>query len=153
MRFLAFFLALFFCLFTLVTDSQARRGKSRAQQHEPEYVEEVSSFHVGQKFHGVSAWYGQRLHGNRTSDGGRFDMNKMTAAHRTLPFGTRVRVTNERNGKSVVLTITDRGPSSRRYIIDISRGAAERIGMRRAGIAPVTVEILELPGRGKGKRR
>lgn len=145
MRFLSFILVLLLCVFTFAADSQAKHSRSGSQRYVLGEGENLPSYHVGQHFRGISAWYGQRLHGNRTSDGGRFDLNKMTAAHRTLPFGSKVRVTNEKNGKSVVVTITDRGPSSRRYIIDISRGAAEKIGMRRAGIAPVTVEILDLP--------
>lgn len=102
-------------------------------------------YHEGQKLSGTSAWYGKRAHGNRTASGSRFDWRKMTAAHRTLPFGTRVRVTNTRNHKNVVVTITDRGPSSRSYVLDVSRGAAEKLSMVRAGVASVTMEILELP--------
>lgn len=107
--------------------------------------ESLPTYHVGQKMTGTSAWYGQRLQGNRTADGGRFDWHKMTAAHRTLPFGTKIRVTYLKNGRSEIVTVTDRGPSSRRYILDVSRGVAEKLGMKRAGTGTVTIEILELP--------
>jgi rare lipoprotein A len=66
----------------------------------------------------------------------------MTAAHRSLPFGTKVRVTNKRNGRSVVVTINDRGPFIRGRVIDLSRGAAQVIGMTGAGVAPVSLEVL-----------
>lgn len=68
--------------------------------------------------------------------------NRLTAAHRTLPFGTRVRVTNKRNGRSVVVRINDRGPFIRCRIIDVSRGAARRLGMIRAGVVPVSIRVL-----------
>ena len=107
--------------------------------------EVLPEYREGQKVSGISAWYGKRAHGNKTASGSRFDWRKMTAAHRTLPFGTKVRVTNMKNRKAVVVTITDRGPSSRRYILDVSRGAAEKLSMVKAGVASITMEILELP--------
>ncbi len=69
-------------------------------------------------------------------------MHKLTAAHKTLPFGTKVKITNERNGESVVVRINDRGPFAGRRIIDLSRAAADKIGMLRSGVAPVTVEVI-----------
>ncbi|MBI1651230.1 septal ring lytic transglycosylase RlpA family protein [Hyphomicrobium sulfonivorans] len=77
-----------------------------------------------------------------TASGVRFNPNAMTAAHRSLPFGTKVRVTNKRNGKSVVVTINDRGPFIKGRIIDLSNAAAGVIGMRASGVAPVVVERL-----------
>lgn len=117
--------------------------------------EKLPSYRVGQKMTGTSACYGQRLQGNRTASGRRFDWHEMTAAHRTLPFGTKLKVTNRRNGREVVVTVTDRGPRPRKYVLDLSRGAAEKLSMRRAGIAPVTMEILELPAwyAKEGRRR
>jgi len=76
---------------------------------------------------GLGSYYGEYFHGQRTANGEFFDMNEMTAAHRTLPFGTIVRVTNFSNGLSVVVRINDRGPFRRRRIIDLSYGAARRI--------------------------
>jgi rare lipoprotein A len=88
---------------------------------------------------GMASYYWQ---GQMTASGARFNPNAMTAAHRSLPFGTKVRVTNKRNGKSVVVTINDRGPFIRGRIIDLSNAAAGVIGMRSAGVAPVVVERI-----------
>ncbi len=92
---------------------------------------------------GTASYYGRRFHGRRTASGERFDMNAMTAAHRTLPFGTRVRVTNPRTRQSVVVRINDRGPFVRGRTIDLSRAAATEIGMIRRGHAEVELEVLE----------
>ncbi len=91
---------------------------------------------------GRASWYGRRFHGRRTASGETFNAYSHTAAHRSLPFGTRVRVTNLNNGRSVVVRINDRGPYSGGRIIDLSRAAAEAIGMLRTGTAPVRVEVL-----------
>ena len=92
---------------------------------------------------GFASYYASRFHGNRTASGVRYDEEGMTAAHRTLPFGTRVRVTNLTNGRSVVVTITDRGPFAPGRIIDVSKGAARKLDFVRAGTARVRVKILE----------
>lgn len=92
---------------------------------------------------GKASYYGGRHHGQRTASGERFDQNALTAAHRTLPFGTRVRVTNLNNERSVVLRINDRGPFVRGRVIDVSRAAAVRLDMLRAGVVPVRVEALD----------
>jgi rare lipoprotein A len=89
---------------------------------------------------GMATWYGE---GQMTASGERFDKHKLTAAHRTLPLGTLVRVTNTRNGKSVVVRINDRGPYGHGRIIDLSEAAARRIDMIEAGVAPVTIEVLK----------
>lgn len=91
---------------------------------------------------GKASFYGYDGSGNKTATGERFNPEAMTAAHRTLPFGTRVRVTNNNNGRSVVVRINDRGPFIRGRVIDLSYGAARVIGMISNGIAPVTVEVL-----------
>ena len=91
---------------------------------------------------GIASWYGARYHGRTTASGEPFDMNALTAAHRSLPFGTQVRVTNLENGRSVVLRINDRGPFVKRRIIDVSRHAAEHLGFREAGLAKVRVEVI-----------
>ncbi len=91
---------------------------------------------------GVASYYGKRFHGRLTANGERFNMNAMTAAHKTLPFGTKVRVTNPRNGRSVVVRINDRGPFIRGRTIDLSRGAAQKIGMISTGHARVKLEIV-----------
>ena len=92
---------------------------------------------------GVASYYGRRFHGRRTANGERFDMNALTAAHKTLPFGSRVRVTNTRNGESVVVRINDRGPFVRGRHIDLSRKAAEQIGIVRSGHGRVELELLD----------
>ena len=107
--------------------------------------ERLPVYHERDVINGMASWYGERRHGNNTASGERFHYLALTAAHRTLPFGTVVRVTNLKNKKSVNVRITDRGPLSPRFMIDISKGAAQAINMVRAGIAPVSAEILELP--------
>lgn len=81
-------------------------------------------------------------HGSRTANGERFNPNALTAAHRTLPFGTKVRVTHRKSGRSVVVRINDRGPFAKKRIIDVSRGAARALGMIRSGVARVVVEVV-----------
>jgi rare lipoprotein A len=92
---------------------------------------------------GVASFYAEDFHGKLTSNGETYDMNGLTAAHRTFPFGTKVRVTNLENGKSVVVRINDRGPFKEGRIIDLSRGAAERIDLIPTGTARVKLEVLE----------
>ncbi len=88
---------------------------------------------------GVASWYGAQHHGRRTASGEVFDMNALTAAHKSLPFGTRVRVFNPASGQAVVVRINDRGPFTPGRVIDLSRAAADRIGLIRAGVAPVVL--------------
>lgn len=90
----------------------------------------------------VASYYGKRFHGRLTANGERFNMNAMTAAHKKLRFGTKVRVTNVANGRSVVVRINDRGPYIRGRTIDLSRAAAARIGMIQRGHAKVRMEIV-----------
>lgn len=92
---------------------------------------------------GMASYYGRELAGNRTASGEAFDPADLTAAHRTLPFGTRLRVTNQRNGQSVVVRVNDRGPYARGRVLDLSHAAAERIDMVRAGHVPVSIELLQ----------
>jgi rare lipoprotein A len=88
---------------------------------------------------GKASWYALT---SKTASGERMNPSAMTAAHRSLPFGTKVRVTNKRNGKTVIVTINDRGPFIRGRIIDLSTAAAGVIGMRSSGVAPVLVERI-----------
>lgn len=94
---------------------------------------------------GIASWYGPEFQGRITASGTPFDDRKLTAAHRTLPLGTRVKVTNLKNGRSVVVKINDRGPVPRRRLIDLSRAAAERLGFTHRGLAPVKVSAIEKP--------
>jgi rare lipoprotein A len=91
---------------------------------------------------GSASWYGGKFHGRKTANGERYNQNALTAAHKSLPFGTKVRVTNEANGKSVVVRINDRGPYSGKRVIDLSRAAANAVGMVQRGVARVTMDVL-----------
>jgi rare lipoprotein A len=91
---------------------------------------------------GQASWYGRWHHGRQTASGEKFDMNKLTAAHRSLPLGTNVRVTNLENGRSIDVTINDRGPYVGARVIDLSRKAARELRMEKEGLAPVLIEEL-----------
>jgi rare lipoprotein A len=103
---------------------------------------------------GLASYYGPGFHGEETASGEIFDQRKMTAAHRTLPLGTVVRVTNLENGRRVELRVTDRGPYGRNYrkgtIIDVSKGAARRLGFIQDGLVRVRIEVIRWPNDGKG---
>lgn len=92
---------------------------------------------------GEASWYGPGFHGNRTASGEVYDMEAMTAAHKRLPFGARVRVLNMDNGREIEVRINDRGPFARGRIIDLSRAAAREIGMLGSGTARVRISVLE----------
>jgi rare lipoprotein A len=94
---------------------------------------------------GDATWYGERHHGRTTASGEPFDMHDYTAAHRTLPFGTLVRVIRQDTGQSVIVRINDRGPYGPGRVIDLSRRAAEDIALIRPGHRPVWIELLEVP--------
>lgn len=104
----------------------------------PDMVEPEAE-HIGD---GVASYYGARFAGRPTASGERFDPQQLTAAHRTLPFGSMVRVTNPGNGQSVVVRINDRGPFHGNRAIDLSRRAAEEIGLVRAGHGTVRMELI-----------
>jgi rare lipoprotein A len=91
---------------------------------------------------GTASWYGPGFHGRTTANGERYNMNAMTAAHKSLKFGTKVKVTNNTNGKSVVVRINDRGPFVGSRVIDLSKSAASAIDMIGPGTAKVTIEVL-----------
>jgi rare lipoprotein A len=99
--------------------------------------------------HGKAVWYGGRWHGRRTASGERFNKHAMTAAHRSLPLGSRIRVTNLINGRSVILRVNDRGPygRDRSRIIDVSEAASRRLGFRERGWTRVKIEVLSSPAR------
>ncbi len=93
---------------------------------------------------GVAAYYSNVFQGRKTASGQRYDKNKMTAAHKTYPFGTKLKVTNQENGKSVEVTVNDRGPTTPGRVIDLSRSAANELGYLKKGLANVTLEVVEL---------
>jgi len=92
---------------------------------------------------GVVSWYGAAFHNRPTASGERFDSGALTMAHPSLPFGTRVKVTNLRNGRAVVVRVNDRGPFVGKRIADLSQAAASEIGMMRRGVARVRLEVLQ----------
>ena len=137
MRFHAFTLPLLCCVCLAALISCG--GKKRVKLPPP------TPARVGWTQRGVASWYGHPYHGRRTSNGEVYDMDKLTAAHLSLPFDTWVRVTNLNNNKSVEVRINDRGPFIKRRIIDLSRQGAKRIGMIGPGTARVRVRVVATP--------
>ncbi len=125
--------------------AQPRRGGGVYKVGKPYQVAGVWYYpkedpHYDEK--GIASWYGKKFHGRNTANGEIYDMNALTAAHKTLPMPTMVRVTNLENGRSVVLRVNDRGPFVHGRIIDVSRRAAQLLGFMRNGTARVRVEAL-----------
>jgi rare lipoprotein A len=108
----------------------------------PGLASELRAIDRGRAERGMASWYGRAHHGRRTASGERFDRMAMTAAHRTLPFGTVVRVTEPESGRSVTVRITDRGPFSRGRVLDLSEAAAAELGIHGRGVAPVVIETV-----------
>jgi rare lipoprotein A len=96
---------------------------------------------------GVASYYHDRFHGRKTASGAIYNKNVLSAAHKTLPLGSKVKVTDTRTGRSVVVKINDRGPFVKGRVIDLSRAAAKEIGLTKKGLAKVKVEVLSVPGR------
>ncbi|MBC7752560.1 MAG: septal ring lytic transglycosylase RlpA family protein [Candidatus Saccharibacteria bacterium] len=94
---------------------------------------------------GIASWYGHQFNGRKTANGDRFDMNGLTAAHRSLPLSCFIRVTNKDNGKSVIVKVNDRGPYSGNRILDLSFGAAQQLGIVNKGMGNVTIERVTSP--------
>jgi len=95
--------------------------------------------------YGNASWYGGPLHGRKTASGERFDMHSFTGAHKKLPFGTIIRVTNLRNGKEVFIRVNDRGPFVKGRIVDLSRAAAKAIDFTNKGVIRVRIDVVSLP--------
>ncbi len=108
----------------------------------PKLPQQIAFGNVNLNFQGMASWYGYDGSGSQTASGERYNPEALTAAHRSLPLGTKIRVTNTRNGRSVVVRINDRGPYIRGRIIDLSAGAARLLGMIGSGVAPVNLEVL-----------
>jgi len=109
---------------------------------------------IGDTFSGIASWYGKDFHGKRTSNGEFYNMYDMTAAHKTLPMNTMLRVTNLNNSRSAVVRINDRGPFVKTRIIDLSYAAASKLGVVARGTAPVRIQVIGFGGlvsRGKAK--
>lgn len=113
-----------------------------AHQRKPEEI--IPGYRVNAVEHGKASWYSVRTNrGTKTASGERLDERAATAAHKTLPMGTKVRVTNLVNGNSEVVRINDRGPYTKGRVIDVTIGTAERLGFVRSGVVPVKVEVLK----------
>lgn len=112
-----------------------------------EFISENEEFSdddfTGEVFTGIASYYSEKFHGKKTASGEIFDNEDFTGAHRTLPFGTKVLVTNLENNKSVVVRINDRGPFKKSRLIDVSRAAAEELEMIKLGIVEVEIKILK----------
>lgn len=129
------------CTATGVYRMPARGASARSLTQSPAAAAAVSDGADGPSEEGDASYYSDRLEGNTTANGERYDPEALTAAHRTLRFGTRVEVRRS-NGARVIVCINDRGPFVSGRIIDLSRAAAEALGMIRAGVAPVAVRVL-----------
>ena len=130
------------CLLTLVSHEALAQRAQRLTPGGPRAAARVE--------HGVASRYGQSLEGRRTANGERYDHDALTAAHRTLPFGTLLRVTNERNGRVVLVRVNDRGPFVRGRTLDLSGAAARGLGFYRRGLTSVRYEVVDpaaLPSR------
>jgi len=128
--------AIFFCSLIVFEAGRAASGATPDGKSEP--VAGAST-----AMEGVASFYGKEHHGKKTANGETFDMNKLTAAHRALPFGAKVKVTNLTNNRSVIVRINDRGPFIAGRMIDLSQAAAERLDMIEAGVVRVKVQVLE----------
>jgi len=123
----------------LLLSSCASSGDAHASSHMS-----LDQWNVSTVQHGKASWYSVKTNrGTRTASGERLSNAAATAAHKTLPLGTKVRVTNMTNGKSEIVRITDRGPYTRGRIIDVTVGCAERLGFYSRGVVPVKVEVLQ----------
>ncbi len=120
--------------------SPERSGKSYVVRGQRYYLLKTAK---GYDETGIGTWYGPGFHGRKTASGEVFNQNAMTAAHKTLPLGTKVKVTNLNNNKTIIVRINDRGPFSKTKIIDLSRKAGTILGIRTAGIAPMRVQAIE----------
>jgi rare lipoprotein A len=133
-------------------DDYSDETESGINSRNRDYEDETDSDEaIAEKFDqkGLASWYGREFHGKTTASGEKFDMNDMTAAHKTLPFGTIVEVKNLDNGRAVRLKINDRGPYRGNRIIDLSFGGAKEIGMVKTGEANVGIKVLKMGNSGK----
>ncbi|MEG2271373.1 MAG: septal ring lytic transglycosylase RlpA family protein [Acinetobacter sp.] len=128
---------------------QTIAAKIDIPKDEPSVIEKLNTVasNTVRKFSqtGVASWYGRQFHGRKTASGETFDMNGLTAAHRSLPLNCYIRVTNKDNGKSVVVKVNDRGPFHGNRVLDLSYGAAKQLGVTNAGTAKVSIERVDGP--------
>lgn len=128
---------------------QTIAAKIEIPAEEPSVIEKLNTVasNTVRKFSqtGMASWYGRQFHGRKTASGETFDMNAMTAAHRSLPLNCYIRVTNKNNGKSVVVKVNDRGPFHGNRVLDLSYGAAKQLGITNAGTTKVSIERIDGP--------
>jgi rare lipoprotein A len=124
---------------------RAHRRGSKSPVGKTAPVEQRASKAKAFRNRGIASWYGKRFHGRKTASGQRFDMHALTAAHRTLPLPSYVRVTNPTNGASVVVLVNDRGPYARNRVMDLSYAAANALGITKRGTAMVALEVVATP--------
>lgn len=122
----------------------ALSARSEARSPELKVLQSNTAANATAQF-GVASWYGSEFHGLPTASGPAFDMDAMTCAHRKLPLGTRIKVTNLLNARSLVLKVTDRGPWVANRLLDVSMAAARRLGFMGAGLAPVRIQVVSYP--------
>ena len=124
-------------------------AKIEIPEEEPSVIEKLNTVasNTVRKFSqtGMASWYGRQFHGRKTASGETFDMNALTAAHRSLPLNCFIRVTNKTNGKSVVVKVNDRGTFHGNRVLDLSYGAAKQLGITNAGTAKVSIERIDGP--------
>ena len=128
-----------------LADNQTYEGRRGLQPYAIDGVRYEPRVYDGYSVVGTASWYGHPFHGRATANGEIYDQEAFTAAHPTLPLGTRVKVTNLANGRAVILTVNDRGPFVDDRLIDVSRMAARRLGFKDAGLARVRVTALHSP--------
>ena len=126
------------------SNSNKKVTKSYSAKKTSKNISKKNDFKVGDIISGISSWYGPNFHGKLTANGEVYDQYGVTAAHKTMPLGTVVKVTNVDNGKSVILRINDRGPYVGNRILDCSYGAATKLGFKDLGTANVEIKIIEL---------
>ena len=128
---------------------QTIAAKIEIPEDEPSVIEKLNTVasNTVRKFSqtGAASWYGRQFHGRKTASGETFDMNGLTAAHRSLPLNCYIRVTNKTNGQSVVVKVNDRGPFHGNRVLDLSYGAAKQLGITNAGTAKVNIERVDGP--------
>ena len=136
---------LLFLLCACSTTGQSRTGTDELGSSRESLRKDRSQVQGSKTLYGKASYYAEKYHGRKTASGETFDMNALTAAHRTLPFGTVCRVTNLSNQKTVNVKINDRGPFIEGRIIDLSKGAAKALDALQSGVIEIKIEILYLP--------
>ena len=122
----------------------ALSARSEARPPQLKMLESPATSAAATQF-GLASWYGPECQGNPTASGALFNQNALTCAHRELPLGTKIKVTNLLNHRTLVLKVNDRGPVPQNRVLDVSMGAAKRLGFLRAGLTPVRIQVLSYP--------